>query len=184
VATIRPANLKQLGEESERLREVYNAAWEKNWGFVPFTAKEFRYMAKELRHVVDPDLILVAEVEGRPVGFILAIPDINAALRHLRDGRLTRFGLPMGLAKLLFYKNRLKTCRLTALGVVPEFRRHGIAEMLVLHIIETGMFKKGLNGECSLVLENNTMMNRFLEAIGAEKYKTYRIYSRRLDEQK
>ena len=74
----------------------------------------------------------------------------------------------------------LKTCRLVALGVVPNDRRHGIAEMLVLHIIENAMLKRGFIGECSLILENNVMMNRFLEAIGAEKYKTYRIYQRSL----
>ncbi len=181
-ATIRQANLKNLAEESERLREVYNAAWQHNWGFVPFTKKEFAFMAKELRPVVDPGLTLIAEVDGQPAGFILGVPDINVALRHV-NGRLTRFGLPIGLAKLLYYKSRIKTARLVALGVVPKFRRHGIAEMLVLQIIETGMFKKGLNGECSLVLENNTLMNRFLEAIGLKRYKTYRIYSRRLDEQ-
>jgi ribosomal protein S18 acetylase RimI-like enzyme len=107
------------------------------------------------------------------------VPDINAALKKI-NGRLTTFGLPIGLTKLLYYKSRLKTVRLVALGVVPKYRRHGIAEMLVLHIIEEAMLKRGFIGECSLILENNVMMNRFLEAIGAEKYKTYRIYRRSL----
>lgn len=181
VATIRGVNLKNIEQESERLRRIYNAAWEHNWGFVPFTEKEFAYMAKELKLLVDPALTLIAEVDGEPASFVLALPDINVALRKL-NGRLTSFGLPIGLAKLLFYKNRIKTWRLTALGVVPKFRRHGIAEMLVLQIIETAMLNRGLTGECSLILENNTLMNRFLEAIGAERYKTYRIYSRRIHE--
>lgn len=181
VATIRGVDLKNIQQESERLRQIYNAAWEHNWGFVPFTAKEFAYMAKELKLLVDPALTLIAEVDGESASFVLTLPDINVALKKL-NGRLTSFGLPIGLAKLLFYKNRIKTCRLTALGVAPKFRRHGIAEMLVLQVIETAMLKRGMNGECSLVLENNAMMNRFLEAIGAERYKTYRIYSRRLHE--
>ena len=83
---------------------------------------------------------------------------------------------------MLYHERRIKTARLVALGVVPKYRRHGVAELLVLRIIEEGMLRQGLLGECSLVLEDNVMMNRFLEAIGAEPYKTYRIYSRSIDE--
>ena len=176
---LRPGDLRNLPSEARKLREIYNQAWEKNWGFVPFTEKEFDFMARELKPLLVPDLVWVAEIEGEPVGFILCVPDINVALRKI-NGRLTTFGIPIGLAKLLYYKSRLKTVRLVALGVVRKYRRHGIAEMLVLHIIEEAMLKRGFIGECSLILENNHMMNRFLEAIGAEKYKTYRIYRRSL----
>ena len=79
------------------------------------------------------------------------MPDINVALRHI-DGRLTKFGLPIGLAKLLYYKSRTRTARLIALGVKPKYRRAGIAEMLVLQIIEDGMIKRGFTGELSLTL--------------------------------
>jgi GNAT superfamily N-acetyltransferase len=177
--TLRPGNLRELAGEARRLREIYNQAWEKNWGFVPFTEKEFNFMAHELKPLLVPDLVWIAEIGEEPVGFILCVPDINVALKKI-NGRLTTFGLPIGLGKLLYHKSRLKTVRLVALGVVPKYRRHGIAEMLVLHIIEEAMLKRGFIGECSLILENNVMMNRFLEAIGAEKYKTYRIYRRRL----
>jgi len=177
--TFRQANLRKIGEEGRRIRDIYNQAWRNNWGFVPFTEKEFDYMTKELKPFVVSELIWLAEIEGQPVGFILCVPDINAAFKKI-NGRLTTFGLPIGLAKLLYHKSRLKTVRLVALGVVPKYRRHGIAEMLVLHIIEEAMLKRGFIGECSLILENNVMMNRFLEAIGAEKYKTYRIYRRTL----
>ncbi len=180
-ATLREINLKKLGAESRRLRKVYNDAWQNNWGYVPFTEKEFDFMAHELKPIVDPKLVLVAEVRDEPAGFVLCVPDINAAIRHA-NGRLTSFGLPIGLAKLLYHKRRIKTARLVALGVVPKYRRHGVAELLVLRIIEEGMLRQGFVGECSLVLEDNVMMNRFLEAIGAERYKTYRIYSRALDE--
>lgn len=181
-ATLRYADLNKLDEESDRLREVYNQAWRNNWGFVPFTPKEFQFMAHELKPIVEPEFTLIAEIDNMPAGFILCVPDINVALRHV-NGRLTTFGLPVGLAKLLYYKRGIKTVRLVALGIVPKYRRHGIAEMLVLRAIESVMIKRGfVAGECSLVLEDNLMMNRFLEAIGAVKYKTYRIYSRRLDE--
>jgi GNAT superfamily N-acetyltransferase len=177
--TIRPGNLRELESEARSIRSIYNQAWENNWGFVPFSEKEFAYMTREMKPLLLPDLIWLAEIGSEPIGFILCVPDINVALKKI-NGRLTIFGLPIGLAKLLYYKSRLKTVRLVALGVVPKYRRHGIAEMLVLHIIEEAMLKRGFIGECSLILENNVMMNRFLEAIGAEKYKTYRIYRRSL----
>jgi len=178
--TFRQADLRDITAEGRRIREIYNQAWSNNWGFVPFTEKEFDFMTHELKPIVESELVLLAEVEGKPVGFILCVQDINVALRKI-NGRLTTFGLPIGLAKLLYHKSRIKTVRLVALGVVPKYRRHGIAEILVLRIIEEAMIKRGWTGECSLILENNTMMNRFLEAIGAEKYKTYRIYRRPLD---
>jgi GNAT superfamily N-acetyltransferase len=178
--TFRQANLRNITAEGRRIRDIYNQAWSNNWGFVPFTEKEFDFMTHELKPIVESELIWLAEVEGEPVGFILCVQDINVALRKI-NGRLTTFGLPIGLAKLLYHKSRTKTVRLVALGVVPKYRRHGIAEILVLRVIEEAMIKRGWTGECSLILENNTMMNRFLEAIGAEKYKTYRIYRRPLD---
>lgn len=181
IASIRTANLKKLEEESARLREIYNAAWRNNWGFVPFTPNEFTFMAHELKPIVDPDYTLIAEVDGEPAGFLLCVPDINVAIRHA-NGRLTKFALPIGLAKLLYHKRRIKTVRLVALGIVPQYRRHGIAERLVLRAMEKAMIERGFTGECSLVLENNVMMNRFLDAIGAQRYKTYRIYRRGLDE--
>jgi len=178
--TIRPANLKNIQAESRRLREIYNEAWKDNWGFVPFTENEFEFMARELKQLVDPELTLIAEVNDEPVGFILGVPDINVALRKI-NGRLTSYGLPIGLAKLLYYKSRIRTARLIALGVKPTYRRAGIAEMLVLRIIEYGMIKRGFTGELSMTLENNYMINRFLAAIGAQRYKTYRIYRRGLE---
>ena len=178
-ASIRQGNLKDFRAEAGRLREIYNDAWKENWGFVPFTEKEFEFMAKELKQLVVPEFTLIAEVGDEPVGFILCVPDINVAFRRI-NGRLTSCGIPIGLAKLLYYKSRLRTARLIALGVKPKYRRGGIAEMLVLRIIEDAMIKRGFTGELSMTLENNHLINRFLTAIGAEKYKTYRIYQRAL----
>jgi GNAT superfamily N-acetyltransferase len=174
---IRPANLKNLRDESRRLRQIFNQAWEKNWGFVPFTEAEIEFMTEELKPLIVPEFAWIAEIGSEPVGFILCLPDINVVLREL-NGRLTRFGLPTGLIKLLLYKHRVQKGRLIALGVVQKYRRTGIAEMLVLRIIDEVMIKRGITGELSMTLEDNYMINRFLEAIGAERYKTYRIYSR------
>lgn len=179
-ASIRTARLENIEEEGRRIREIYNQAWQKNWGFVPFTEAEIGHMTKELKPIVESDLTLFAEIEGQPVGFILAVRDINVALQKI-NGRLTWFGLPIGLIKLLYYKSRIRKGRLIALGVVEKYRRHGIAEALVLRVIEEAMIKRRITGELSLTLEDNFMINRFLEAIGAEKYKTYRIYQRPLD---
>ncbi len=175
--TIRAGNLKNVREESRRLREIYNQAWEKNWGFVPFTEAEIEFMTHELKPLVIPEFALIAEVGHEPAGFILCVPDINVALRHI-SGRLTTFGLPIGLVKLLYYKSRTRTARLIALGVIEKYRRSGIAEMLVLRIVEDAMIKRGFAGELSLTLEDNFMINRFLKAIGAERYKTYRIFKK------
>jgi GNAT superfamily N-acetyltransferase len=176
---IRPGNLKNIREESRRLRQIYNQAWKKNWGFVPFTEAEIEFMTHELKELVIPEFTLIAEIGDEPVGFILCVPDINVVLRHI-NGRLTTFGLPIGLAKLLYHKSRIRTARLIALGVIEKYRRAGIGEMLVLRIVEDAMIKRGFTGELSMTLEDNFMINRFLEAIGAERYKTYRIYTRSL----
>ena len=174
---IRPVKLKNLRDESRRLREIYNQAWEKNWGFVPFTQGEIEFMTQELKPLLVPEFAWVAEIETEPVGFTLCLPDINVVLRDL-NGRLTRFGLPIGLIKLLFYKRRVRKGRLIALGVIEKYRRAGIAEMLVLRVMEETMIKRGITGELSMTLEDNFMINRFLEAIGAKRYKTYRIFQK------
>ena len=179
--TIRSANLKNIREESRRLRQIYNQAWEKNWGFVRFTEAEFEFMTREMKPLLVPEFAWIAEMGNEPIGFTLCVPDINVALRHL-NGRLTRFGFPIGLIKLLFHKRRIRKGRLIALGVIEKYRRAGVAEMLVLRVMEETMIKRGITGELSMTLEDNFMINRFLEAIGATKYKTYRIFKRILAE--
>ena len=121
----------------------------------------------------------VAHIGNDPIGFVIAVPDINVALRHI-NGRLTTFGLPIGLIKLLYYRTKIRTGRLVALGVVQKYRRAGIAEMLVLQVMDEA-FKRGFTGELSMTLEDNVMVNRFIESMGAAKYKTYRFYSRSLN---
>jgi GNAT superfamily N-acetyltransferase len=176
--TIRPINLKDLEGEGQRIRTIYNQAWEKNWGFVPFTEAEADHMAKELKPLLVAPATLLAEIGDEPIGFVIAVPDINVAFRHI-NGRLTTFGLPIGLLKLLYYRLKIRTGRLVALGVVEKYRRAGIAEMLVLRVMEEA-FKRGFTGELSMTLEDNVMVNRFIESMGAARYKTYRIYNRPL----
>jgi GNAT superfamily N-acetyltransferase len=173
---IRSIDLRDLTDDSRRLSAVFNEAWKNNWGFVPMTEAEAEDMAKEMRPVIDPRMTLIAEIDSAPVAFVICVPDINVALRHV-NGRLTRFGLPIGLIKLLWYRRKIRTARFVALGVLEKYRRAGIAEMLVLQVMEEGA-SRGFSGELSMTLEDNTMINRFVEAVGATKYKTYRIYRR------
>jgi GNAT superfamily N-acetyltransferase len=177
---IRAVNPKEIVEESRHLHAIYDQAWQKNWGFVPFTKAESEHMAREMKPLIVPRSILLAEIGQEPVGFAICIPDVNVALRHLKDGRLTWFGLPIGLIKLLYYRTKIRLVRFIALGIVERYRRAGIAEMLVLQMMDE-VSRRGSIGELSMTLEDNFMVNRFVEALGATRYKTYRIYRRRLD---
>jgi GNAT superfamily N-acetyltransferase len=169
---LRPIDLKKLTEESRRLRVVFNQAWRNNWGFVPFTEAEAEHMASEMKPLIDPRMTLIAEIDHRPVGFVICVPDINSALGKI-NGRL----LPFGLLRLLYYRKKIRTARFVALGVVEKYRRAGIAEMLVLQVMAEGS-RRGFTAELSMTLEDNVMVNRFIEAMGATRYKTYRIYSK------
>jgi ribosomal protein S18 acetylase RimI-like enzyme len=123
-------------------------------------------------------MTLIAEIDNEPVAFVICVPDINVALKHI-DGRLTRFGLPIGLLKLLWHRRKIRKARFVALGVVEKYRRSGIAEMLVLQVMEEGA-SRGFKAELSMTLEGNLLVNRFVETMGASIYKTYRIYCRSL----
>ncbi len=175
---IRPIDLRRLTDESQRLAAVFNEAWKNNWGFVPFAQAEAKHMATEMRPIIDPRMTLIAEIDNAPVAFVICVPDINVALQCV-NGRLTRFGLPIGLIKLLYHRRKIRTVRFVALGVLEKYRRAGIAEMLVLQVMEEGA-SRGFKGELSMTLEDNVLINRFVEAIGAQRYKTYRIFKRTL----
>ncbi|PYK29806.1 MAG: N-acetyltransferase [Verrucomicrobia bacterium] len=175
---IRQIDLRDLASESQRLATVFNEAWKNNWGFVPFTAAESAHMAKEMRPLIDPRMTLIAEIDNEPVAFVICVPDINVAIKHV-DGRLTRFGLPIGLLKLLWHRRKIRKARFVALGVVEKYRRAAIGETLVLQVLEDGG-RRGFAGELSMTLEGNLLINRFIESLGASKYKTYRIYRRSL----
>jgi GNAT superfamily N-acetyltransferase len=177
--TIRRANLRNLEAEAANFLRIYDEAWRDNWGFVPFTEAEFDYMAAEMKPLLRDDFTAVAETDGEAIGFALCLPDINVALKKI-GGRLTTFGIPIGLARLLYYRSRIRKARYIAMGVRPQFRRLGVAEMMVLRTMEAGMVKRGFQAELSMTLENNVMINRFIESIGAHRYKTYRIYRKQL----
>jgi len=177
---VRSFRLDDFDAEIERCKLVYNAAWERNWGFVKMSDAEFAYMAKHLRQLAAPELLLLAEVEGRPVGFSMTLPDLNEAIRPL-DGRLFRWGLPIGLIRLLRNRRRIRTARLLTLGVIEGFRRRGISELLILRTLDYGKHVAHYTGaELGWTLEDNELINRTILAVGGQRYKTYRIYEREI----
>ncbi|HVH61775.1 MAG TPA: hypothetical protein VM709_15635 [Candidatus Sulfotelmatobacter sp.] len=170
--TVRPINMKDFGGEVRRIWDVYNSAWKHNWGFVPMTREEFFLMGKEMKQILKPELVLVGEAGGKPIGFALALPDVNFALRRA-GGRL----FPTGLLKILYYQRLIKSLRVLALGVVEEHRTSGVAASFYTTLVRNAR-KLGYSGDCEMswILEDNLLMTRSLEVMGARHYKTYRIY--------
>jgi GNAT superfamily N-acetyltransferase len=172
---LRTLNMKDLEGEIARIKEIYNSAWERNWGFVPMTDAEFEHMAKSIKPIVNPRLCILAEIEGEPVGFALQLPDYNKAFKHM-NGRL----LPFGWAKFLWYKRNIPSTRVITMGVKPEHRKKGLDSMLILQLhVESAKFGCP-RGECSWILEDNMPMRHGLERVGGTIYKTYRVYQKPL----
>lgn len=170
---VRPLDLRRFERDVAAIQQVYNSAWERNWGFVPMTDAEISHMARELRPVVKPTLCALVEKDGEPIGFILALPDFNQPLRRI-NGRL----FPLGLFKLLWHRRSIDAIRVLTLGLKPEYRNKGLDALLILHVWREGVRLGHPKAECSWVLEDNLEMRRGLERIGAHVYKTYRVFER------
>jgi len=168
---VRPINMKDFSAEVARVWEVYNRAWIRNWGFIPMSREEFFAMGKEMKQILKPDMVLIGEVGDRVVGFALALPDINQALKPA-GGNL----LPTGLFKILYYQRLIKNVRVLALGVVEEYRTSGLAAAFYATLVRNARRLGYGDCEMSWILEDNVLMNRSLEVMGAKRYKTYRIY--------
>ena len=181
---IRVRNLRksQFVEELKVIRDIFNDAWSQNWGFVPFTNKEFEHLGKDLKMLADEELVKIAEVDGNPEAFIVLLPNINEVIRDL-NGRL----LPFGWLKMLW---RLKvkypkSARIPLMGV--RCRYHGtllgaaLAFMVIADLKEPCLKRDLKEVELSWILEDNMGMRNIIESLGGRVYKTYRIYSKQLD---
>ncbi len=178
--TIRPFNRQDFEAEVQRCHQVYDGARQDLWDFVPLTDAEFHYFAKRLSRIAIEEQVLLAEVEGKPVGFSITLPDINEAIQPL-NGRLTTCGLPIGLARLAYRIPRIKTARMAVLVLLEGYRRRGISELLILRTLHYGKYKIGYTGaELGWTLEDNEAVNRTIERVGAKRYKTYRLYEREI----
>jgi len=162
--------------EVNKFRDLYNQIWESNWGFVPMTDREIDAMAKNLKLVLDPALILfVTTKEGKPIGFSLALPDLNVVLKKI-NGRL----FPTGLLTLLTQKGNINRLRVLAMGVLPEYRQRGIDAVLYYKTHESAL-NAGYNwGEFSWILEDNKNMNDAAVSMGSHAYKKWRIWEKQL----
>jgi hypothetical protein len=169
--TFRTFDKKHFAEEVEKVKDVYNKAWAKNWGAVPMTDEEFDALAADLKQIIVPELIIFAEKEGKTIGFALALPDINVPLKYNKNGYL----LP-GLYHLFTKKKKIDLVRVIVLGVIPEYLNTGAGAAL---FYETAINAKKLGygyGEASWILEDNERMVKSAEAMLGKITKRYRIY--------
>lgn len=173
---LRKINLKKLDEETAKIRYVYNRGWEKNWGFVPWTDREMKYMARKLKQIADPNIVIIAEDNGRPVGFAFALPNYNEVIKKI-NGRLT----PLGIMKFLFYKRKIKGIRAIVFGVIKEYRQTGLSYLLYSELEKNGKSQGYEWCETSWQLEDNDAINRFVVSVGGKVYKKYRIFEKRFE---
>jgi len=172
-AVLRTVDVKNAAAEAEKIAYIYNNGWKKNWGFVPWTPNEMKHMVGKLRTMADPDLVVFAEIEGKPVGFAFGLPNYNEVLRKM-NGRL----FPVGWLIFLLNKKRIKSMRALVFGVVKDYYHTGLSYLLYSEF-ERNAIRKGYQwGELSWQLEDNDAVNHFAASIGAKIYKKYRIYQK------
>lgn len=172
---IRQVNFKEMGREFGILIDIFNKSWNENWGFIPFSFEDAVGEFSKVKAFAKPDLILIAENKGEPVGFTLALPDINQALKPVK-GRL----LPFNWIRLMRNIKKINQIRVVLMGVLKEHRNKGIDLMFYKKIVENSRRHNYHRAELSWILENNRMMNRVLEHINAQKNKVYGIFEKKI----
>jgi hypothetical protein len=174
--TFRELNFKKFTADVERCWEIYNSAWERNWGFFPMSHDSFLHEAQVLKYIVWPQFTFMAEIDGKPAGFMVIVPDFHHAFKAIGNGRL----LPTGLFKLLAAKSRLKSGRIMILGAKPEYRSRGIFALFAHEMFRRGKEFNGVAAEASWILEDNEKLIRPLEMMGAKEYRRWRLYDRQI----
>lgn len=172
---VRGMRKRDLRAEVDRFLEVYNEAWERNWGFVPLTDEEVRHYAKELKPILDENWAFIAEKDGETVGAALTLPDYNQVLKHL-NGRL----LPIGWAKALYWRRKINRVRVFALGVKAKHQHAGVAAKLYTEHFDSAARTPQKGGEMGWILETNKSMNRAMEGMGGKIVSTYRLFEKEL----
>jgi hypothetical protein len=164
-------DMKNFQKDLEKFKYVYNKAWAPNWGFVPMTEEQIDAMAKDMKPLAEPSLVLFGEIDGQLVGAALVMLDYNYIFRTM-NGRL----LPFNFLKLFTQKKKIKWARILTLGIIPEFQKRGLDAVFYWEIVNRAANIGIRLGEASWVLEDNDMMNRGLELMNGERYKRYRIW--------
>lgn len=173
--TMRKVNKKEMRKEAEIIRLIFNEAWSDNWGFIPLTKEEFSHTADDLKLVIDTDLAYIAEVDGKPIAFSIALPDYNQVFKKM-NGNL----FPLGIFKLLLGRKKIDRIRTVLMGVHPDYRGKGIDALLHQKSIIHGPEKGMSTSEMSWILETNTDMIRVAERIGGYLDKEYKMYNKQL----
>ncbi len=168
---VRPINLDDFTNEVKKVKEIYNDAWSRNWGFVPMTDAELDVLADSLKPLIKPELVIMIEVDNVPAAVSLTIPNYNRVLKTM-NGRLG----PIEMLKFFFYKDRIKEGRLMIMGVRKQYRKMGLESLLFLESFRAGQQLGYTGGELSWVLEDNHSVNNEIIKMGGELYKKYRIY--------
>ena len=171
-----PVRRKTLTADLGKIKRVYNAAWEANWGFVPMTDAELDFMAGRLKPLLLEGLIWIAETPTEPVGFMLALPDYNQALKPLRGHLITP--KIFGFIPYLLGRKYPTKCRVITLGVKEHYRNRGLEAVMLTEGFKTGLRAGFKEAEASWILEDNTAMCRLMEVFGGKVYKRYRLYER------
>ncbi len=174
---IRKVDMRHFDRDVALVKQVYNTAWERNWGAVPLTDHETDHLAASLKPTIDPNLIFIAETaDGKPVGVSLTVPDLHQALKRSGGGHY----FPFGLLKFLWHRRHIDQCRLMIMGMVEEYRGRGADAVFYLETAKEALKRGYRRLEGSWILESNTMMNQIIERLGGKKYKTYRVYEKQL----
>lgn len=178
---IRQVDKSKFATEMQTLRHIFNDAWANNWGYVPFTEHEFSELGKQLKFLVPRDLIYIAEIDGEPCAFIVAMPNIHEAIAPLK-GRMLPFGWLRLIWKLKVSGTR--TARVPLMGVSQkyQFSRQGpVLALLLIEALKAPFVRRKIEAvEMSWILETNTGMRGILERIGAKAYKRYRLYEKHI----
>jgi ribosomal protein S18 acetylase RimI-like enzyme len=169
-------NISRMDEALADLKDIYNTAWDKNWGFVPMTDEEIDELARGLKPLLKPEYLYFARVEGKPAGFVLLLPDFNTALKHV-NGALNPLNIIPFLYKMFRPINR---GRLLALGVKKEFRNRGLELLLIKQAFASAAKMGWEYGDLSWTLEDNDAINNAITAVGARVYKRFRLYEKAL----
>jgi len=173
---VRPINMSRLPEETVKIRDIYNHAWEKNWGFVSMSEEEFEALVADLKLVAIPEMTLFAEIDGQAAGFCLTLPDMNQVFKTMKGGRL----FPFGIFKLLFGRKKINRGRLFIMGVKAEYRRRGLDAVLMLETFLNGRKLGWVGGEVGWTLEDNDSVNRLIHLFGSKPVKRYRVFQKAL----
>jgi GNAT superfamily N-acetyltransferase len=176
--SVRTLDLKHhLERDAGIVREIFATAWNRNWGHVPLTEKEFGRLKEGVKQFVVNELSFIVELDGKPIAFALSIYDANQAVKKI-NGRL----FPFGFLRLLVTMKRTRRFRLILMGVLEEYRGQGIELALYTHVIEEGLRRGFTEVECSMVVESNEPMINSVQRMPVERYRTWRIYRKDLAE--